>query len=142
MTSDMSVWSYVTHWLGYVSWCAATSDATCRPFVGFLALLGAAAGLSSLFLLGMVRMLHGWERDVVAARAARTRQVSAESMPAIPAPLASAPAIAAIPAEAEPAIAPSGLLGSVPSRPEPALGLALPAPAYPAHAEPLLLKTP
>ena len=70
MSAEMTLWSYVTQWLGYIGWCASASDPACRPFVGFLALFGASAGMLSMMVIGLVSMLNGWERDVIAARAA------------------------------------------------------------------------
>jgi hypothetical protein len=69
MPADMTVWSYVTQWFGYIGWCASASDPACRPFVGFLALFGASAGMLSLMVIGLVSMLSAWEHEVSAARA-------------------------------------------------------------------------
>jgi hypothetical protein len=67
MPADMTLWSYVTQWFGYIGWCASASDPSCRPFVGFLALFGASTGLLSLMVIGLVRMLNTWERAITAA---------------------------------------------------------------------------
>jgi hypothetical protein len=69
MPADMTLWSYVTQWFGYIGWCASASDPACRPFVGFLALSGASAGLLSLMVIGLVRMLNAWEHALTAAAA-------------------------------------------------------------------------
>jgi hypothetical protein len=66
MPADMTLWSYVTQWFGYIGWCASASDPACRPFVGFLALFGASAGLLSLMVIGLVRMLNTWEHAITA----------------------------------------------------------------------------
>lgn len=105
----MTLWSYVTHWLGYLSWCASASDPACRPFVGFLALFGVSAGTLSLLVLGMVGMLNAGERDLDVARAS-TAPLQRER-------------------------APQEKLRRAAPRAEPALGLA--AAAYATHAEPL-----
>jgi hypothetical protein len=65
----MTIWSYVTQWFGYIGWCASASDPACRPFLGFLALFGASAGLLSLMMIGLVRMLNTWEHAITVARA-------------------------------------------------------------------------
>jgi hypothetical protein len=67
MPADMTLWSYVTQWFGYIGWCASAPDPACRPFVGFLALFGASAGLLSLMVIGLVRMLNTWEHAIAAA---------------------------------------------------------------------------
>jgi hypothetical protein len=70
----MTIWSYVTQWFGYIGWCASAADPACRPFVGFLALSGASAGLLTLMVIGLVRMLNTWEHDITAARASATER--------------------------------------------------------------------
>ncbi len=79
MDVSLSLWSYISQWVGYLSWCASASDPACRPFVAFLALSGASFGALSILVLGIVGILNSWEReiDIVRATAAEVRRAEA-----------------------------------------------------------------
>ena len=47
----MEIFSSIGTWFGYVGACAVAPDATCRPFLAFLALGAAAAAALTLILL-------------------------------------------------------------------------------------------
>lgn len=112
MPAEMSVWSYVSQWFGYVAWCASAADPACRPFVGFLALSGACGGALSVLLIAIAGMAEAWEREIVEARAGKAR-------------LGRERAVRRKIAAARPAA-------------EPALGLGVAVAARTAHAEPVL----
>lgn len=65
MSAAGGLWAYIAQWFGYVAACASASDAACRPFLGFLALAGAAAGALTLIVLRLRSMSSAWmqERD-------------------------------------------------------------------------------
>lgn len=112
MPAEMTVWSYVSQWFGYVVWCASAADPACRPFVGFLALSGACAGTLSILLVAIAGMAEAWEREIVEARAPRAQRRRER---AVRRKIAAAHAAS-----------------------EPALGVGAAAAARPAHAEPVL----
>ena len=47
----MDIFGFVGTWFGYVGACVVSPDATCRPFLAFLALGAAAATALTLVLL-------------------------------------------------------------------------------------------
>lgn len=107
----MTLWSYVTQWIGYLGWCATGSDPACRPFVGFLALAGASGGTLTLLVLGLVRMLNAWEREYAATRAAAAhrRERKVRERPHPEPVLAPGVAAVAYAARAEPVVPAAGL---------------------------------
>ena len=64
-----SLFASIATWLGYVGSCAVAPDATCRPFLAFIA-LGAAASAALTLVL-------------IAYRSARAREVSPANQPQI-----------------------------------------------------------
>jgi len=53
-----SLFTYTGTWFGYVSACAVAPDATCRPFLAFIA-LGAAASVALTLVLLAYRSAYG-----------------------------------------------------------------------------------
>lgn len=108
----MTFWSHVSQWFGYLAYCTSATDPACRPFIGFLALSGAAGGTFGLMVLGLVSMLNGWERDVLAAR--RRRELAAKEKPGRAEPALGVAPVLAPAAHAEPFLPVAGALTMAP----------------------------
>ena len=91
-----AIGSYVHAWFGYVSWCFSATDLACRPFLAFVALLGASAGTLVLLCLALSRLLHDLAWDLEQRRReqglARQAAVLREKIHAHAAPPATVPA--------------------------------------------------
>ncbi|MGE5523587.1 MAG: hypothetical protein ACM3SS_07720 [Rhodospirillaceae bacterium] len=108
----MTLWSYVSQWFGYLAYCASATDPACRPFIGFLALSGASGGAFGLMVIGLVSMLNGWERDVLAAK--RRRELAAKEKPRRAEPALGVAPVRAPAAHAEPFLPVAGALAMAP----------------------------
>lgn len=60
-----TMFSYVHAWFGYVSWCMSASGLACKPFLAFVALLGASGGTLVLLCLALSTLLNdlAWQLD-------------------------------------------------------------------------------
>jgi hypothetical protein len=79
-----TIWSYIEAWFSYVSWCMSASDMACRPFLAFVAVLGASAGTLVLLCLALSTLLHdlawGLEYRRQVRRSARQTAIVHEKM--------------------------------------------------------------
>ena len=64
-------WSYVDAWFGYVSWCLSATDLACRPFLAFVALLGASGGTLVLLCVALSALLNDLADDLEQRRRER-----------------------------------------------------------------------
>ena len=64
---------FIGTWFGYVGMCLVAPDATCRPFLAFLALGAAAAAALTLVLLAYKSSRVHETGKIEARRAARRR---------------------------------------------------------------------
>jgi hypothetical protein len=53
----MEIFGFIGTWFGYVGSCVVSPDATCRPFLAFIALGAAAAAALTLVLMSYRRSL-------------------------------------------------------------------------------------
>ena len=73
----MDIFSFVGSWFGYVGACMVSPDATCRPFLAFLALGAAAATALTLVLIAYRTAQERETAEVEAQRStARTVEMS------------------------------------------------------------------
>jgi hypothetical protein len=71
----MRLFDLISTWFGYVGSCVASPDATCRPFIAFIALGVAATAALTLTILAYRK--H-YARDRVEIEERRTRQRTRE----------------------------------------------------------------
>ena len=70
----MEIFSFIATWFGYVGACVVAPDATCRPFLAFVA-LGAAATTALTLVLIAYRNAQGREIAQTEERRAVTRRI-------------------------------------------------------------------
>ena len=70
----MEIFSFIATWFGYVGACVVSPDATCRPFLAFLA-LGAAAATALTLVLIAYRNAQAREMAQIEDRRAATRGI-------------------------------------------------------------------
>ena len=66
--------TFVGTWFGYVTSCAVSPDATCRPFLAFIALGAAAAAALTLAILAY-RSAQSREKSEIEERRTRARTI-------------------------------------------------------------------
>ena len=86
------IFHFFSTWFGYVGSCVFSPDATCRPFLAFVA-LGAAASVGLVLLVVAYRRAHDGEMSELAAQRARSRghQIHERVRRAVPAAIRTNP---------------------------------------------------
>lgn len=74
-----SLFNFIITWFGYVGHCVTAPDATCRPFLAFIA-LGVAAGAALTLVLLAYRAAQGRDMSAIEASRVRTRSRDRERM--------------------------------------------------------------
>ena len=72
-----SFFTSIQTWFGFVGSCVVGPNATCRPFLGFLA-LAIAAGAALLLVARAYRKMHGDDEQRAENRRERLRQLQAQ----------------------------------------------------------------